>query len=227
VPLPCGVFQFGVPRFSLFDNRFSEQADKVARGRSSHLVLPPWRERFELLVSPAAEGADAGQEHGGMAGHQERGGPLHRTGVPHLGLSCAEDGLLVPEADRDLPAEQIGLDDLPEVGRLSGDEEIGGLPVEELAALREAVSEGLDEPGRHGAVGGRPGPAGAASGVGRASPYLRLRCVRLPAGAFAGGRPCGCGQRRPCAPAAPQEAAVGGGAVPPGLGPRHRRRRAL
>ena len=90
-------------------------------------------------------GALGSEEQEGVSSDAEGRGGFHRLGGADLGLADAQQGFLVAKVDFDAPTMQVGFDEAwgGEV-RVSAKQK-GGLAVEQLGALAQAITKGSDD----------------------------------------------------------------------------------
>ena len=111
----------------------------------------------------AEAGARGGEEEEGVGGDAEGGGGLHRGGGADLRLADAQQGFLFAKVDFDAPAMEVGFNEALGVKIGVGANQEGGLAVEELGALAQAIAEGSDDDQLQELIhpGGAPQQAGA------------------------------------------------------------------
>ena len=115
-------------------------------------------------VARVGEGALGGEEQQGVGSDAEGGGGFDGAGGADLGLAHAQQGFFLAEIDFDVPAVEVGFDDELGVEVGIGAEEKGGLAIEQLGTLAQAITEGGDDDQLQDLVGagGAPHQAGAA-----------------------------------------------------------------
>ena len=96
---------------------------------------------------------EGGEEQQAVEGHLELGETRHRLRITHLALRDPEQGFLIAVIALNLPAMHVGLEEGFQIQLRVGADEKGGLPVEKLGALAEAIAEGFDDQQAQGEVG--------------------------------------------------------------------------
>ena len=118
--------------------------DQVLGGRSQGLIGSPqwWRQRIARLL-PGTVLFPGDQQHG-VRGDDQRGRGVDRVWMAHLLFAQPQRRFLVAEVHLDVPAPDIGLDDLFH-GRLRiGADDVGGFSIKDFGILIQAISQRRD-----------------------------------------------------------------------------------